>query len=457
MVPARAQPFFRELMDKPKAPFPPYPAYKPSGVPWLGDIPAHWEVTPLFALMKERDERNQGNREQNVLSLSHGRIVRRDVKSNYGLLPASFETYQIVYQGDLVLRLTDLQNDQKSLRVGLVEEKGIITSAYVALIPKIDSRYAYYLLHSYDIQKVFYNFGAGVRQTMKFEDLKRFPILNPPLPEQRAIARFLDRETGRIDALIARKQRLIELLREKRAALITRAVTRGLNPDAPLKDSGVPWLGKIPRHWEVRKNKAIFFEVVEHSESGSEELLTVSHITGVTPRSQKQDVTMFMAESLVGYKVCQPGDLVINTMWAWMGALGITPILGIVSPSYNVYRGRKSVEVELHYLDYLYRTPPYVAEMNRFSKGVWRSRLRLYPDEFFQMSTPLPPLPEQRAIADYLDRKTGRIDALIQKIEASIETWKEYRTALITAAVTGKIDVREKGSRQVAKHAKGER
>ncbi|HVA66117.1 MAG TPA: restriction endonuclease subunit S [Elusimicrobiota bacterium] len=200
---------------------------KDSGVEWLGEIPEHWEIIPLFTIARERDTRNTGLQEMNILSLSYGKIVRRDISDNFGLIPESFETYQIVIPGNVVLRLTDLQNDKRSLRVGLVGERGIITSAYIVLdiIEGVSAKFLHYLIHSYDVAKVFYNLGAGVRQTMKFEDLKRMPIALPKLKEQRAIAAFLDRETARIDALIDKIEQSMNLLREERAALISAAVT----------------------------------------------------------------------------------------------------------------------------------------------------------------------------------------------------------------------------------------
>ena len=200
---------------------------KATGVEWIGEIPKHWDILPLFAPMRECDRRNKGNTEENVLSLSYGQIKRRDVSDNFGLLPESFETYQIVERENIILRLTDLQNDQVSLRVGLAKERGIITSAYVCLEAgrSLEATYVYYLLHTYDISKVFYAFGGGVRQSMKFADLKWLPIVVPEKLEQRAIADFLDRETARIDALVEKIRTSISLLREYRSALITAAVT----------------------------------------------------------------------------------------------------------------------------------------------------------------------------------------------------------------------------------------
>jgi type I restriction enzyme, S subunit len=185
----------------------------------------------------------------------------------------------------------------------------------------------------------------------------------PPFVQQGAIGNYLDEETGRVDALVAEKERLLGLLAEKRGALITRTVIRGVNPHAPLRDSGIQWLGLVPTHWEIERSKWLFKERDERSTTGEEEMLTVSHLTGVTPRSEK-DVNMFEAETTEGYKCCRPGDLVINTLWAWMGAMGVARVPGIVSPAYNVYaRGERLIP---EYVDALVRIPVFAEEAIRF-------------------------------------------------------------------------------------------
>jgi len=239
---------------------------------------------------------------------------------------------------------------------------------------------------------------------------------------------------------VAEKERLLELLAEKRRALITRAVTRGLDPTIPLRDSGLPWLGEIPAHWRIERARWLFKERDEHSETGEEELLTVSHITGVTPRSEK-DVNMFEAETTEGYKLCYRGDLVINTLWAWMGAMGVSPMDGIVSPAYHVYI--PSDELMGDYVDALVRTPNFAKEVTRYSKGVWSSRLRLYPEGFFEVFLPVPSLTEQHAIVTYIEKETAKLDALREVTERTMGLLKERRAALIAAAVTGKINLAE--------------
>ncbi|WP_423833852.1 hypothetical protein [Streptomyces manipurensis] len=194
------------------------------------------------------------------------------------------------------------------------------------------------------------------------------------------------------------------------------------------------WVGNVPSHWRWSRNKELLAESLSVSPEGTEELLSVSHLTGITPRSEK-NVTMTAAESLDGYRLVDAGDLVINTMWAWMGALGVSKQAGIVSPAYGVYRPRPNAAFCPGFYDYLYRSTPYVMEMTRLSRGIWSSRLRIYPDVFLSMAIPVPPLEEQRAIADYLDRETSRIDILIEEQQRLIEMLRERQAAAISGAV----------------------
>jgi type I restriction enzyme S subunit len=275
----------------------------------------------------------------------------------------------------------------------------------------------------------------------------------PPLRQQRAIADFLDREAGRIDGLASSKHCLIDLLAEKRKAIIASAVTRGIEPRANLRDSGVPWLRKIPEHWEVERARWLFRERDVRSTTGDEELLTVSHITGVTPRSEK-DVNMFEAETNEGYKLCEPCDLVINTLWAWMGAMGVAPVKGIVSPAYNVYEPGKRLLPE--YIDELVRLPVFAQEVTRYSKGVWSSRLRLYPEGFFETCLPVPPMDEQKTIVEHIARETAKLDNVRAATGRTIALLKERRAALIAAAVTGQIDASGTGLRREISGQNGE-
>ena len=271
------------------------------------------------------------------------------------------------------------------------------------------------------------------------EVLRSLVLPHPPLSEQRAIADFLDSETAQIDTLIAKQERLIETLRERRSAAASVAAwgTRA-DGDTVRHDP----LGSTPSHWRRVRNKNLLLESADVSEDGTEPLLSVSHLTGVTLRAEK-NVTMFEAESTVGYRIVHRGDLVINTMWAWMGALGASKLNGIVSPAYGVYRATGELAYHAAYFDALYRSRRYVDLMTIHSRGIWSSRLRLYPEVFLALPVAVPPLREQAEIAERVGQATAQSDALISKAERVIELSKERRSALITAAVTGQIDVAE--------------
>ena len=219
-----------------------YESMKDSGIEWIGNIPSTWKAHTLYQLVTQVKNKNSNLSEQNLLSLSYGKIKRKDINSNGGLLPESFNGYNIIEDGDIVLRLTDLQNDHTSLRVGRATERGIITSAYTTLRPisKDSSKYLYYLLHAFDIKKGFYGMGSGVRQGLNYDEVKELRVIIPSsTAEQSAIATYLDDQCTKIDALIAEAKASIEEYKQWKASLIFEAVTKGLDSNAEMKDSGV--------------------------------------------------------------------------------------------------------------------------------------------------------------------------------------------------------------------------
>ena len=298
-----------------------------------------------------------------------------------------------------------------------------------------DPRFVTYCLNATDYGPYI---EGSTRDKLTQEKMATIGLPSPPLPQQRAIVDYLDHETAQMDGLIAAKERVLELLVEKSQGLIAHAVTLGLDHSAPLRDSAIPWLDKIPAHWSTEHARWLFRERDERSDTGEEELLTVSHITGVTPRSEK-DVNMFEAETTEGYKICLAGDLVINTLWAWMGAMGVASEDGIVSPAYNVYQ--PGPRLEPSYVDALVRLPVFAEEVTRYSRGVWSSRLRLYPEGFFAVSLPVPPVAEQREIVAHIARQTDKLDDLRERTERTMALLKERRSTLISAAVTGRLDI----------------
>ena len=428
-----------------------HPAMKDSGAPWIGKMPSHWTRMPGRACYREEKVLNNGLMETTVLSLSYGKIVVKPPEKLHGLVPASFETYQIVNPGDIIVRPTDLQNDWTSLRFGLSRARGIITSAYMCLhTEEVMTRpYGHLLLHTYDLKKVFYGLGSGLRQNLDWRDFKCLPCIVPPLPEQVAIVRFLDHADRRIRRYIRAKQKLITLLEEQRQAIIHQAVTGQVDvctgqPYPAYKPSGVEWLGQVPEHWEVRRNGRLF---VQRNETGFPELpiLEVSLNTGIRIRdfgnSDRKQIMAVRSE----YKRAVKGDIAYNMMRMWQGAVGVIPVDGLVSPAYVVARPLKGTESR--YFSALFRTNVYMAEVDKYSHGIVKDRNRLYWENFKQMPTPYPPPDEQVCIVRYLDKATAAIAIATDRAHRQIDLLREYRTCLIADVVTGKIDVREEEAR----------
>jgi type I restriction enzyme S subunit len=298
-------------------------------------------------------------------------------------------------------------------------------------------RFAWWALHEARPQLSFVSTGSTY-DAVATEDVGNLFVEVPTPEAQRAIADYLDRETARIDALIAAKERVLALLTEKRRALITRAVTRGLDPHTPLRDSGIPWLGKIPAHWETRKVAWLFRE---RDERGEPELplLEVSINSGVVLREFSNERIESTAADFNTYKVARRGDVVFNKMRMWQGAVGVAPEDGLVSPDYVVAAPKGSLTSAYAHL--LFRTAAFSAECARHSHGIVWDRLRLYWEGFRDIEVPLPPTHEQVDIVESIERKTRRLDQLIASTERTIALLKERRSALIAAAVTGQIDV----------------
>lgn len=298
----------------------------------------------------------------------------------------------------------------------------------------VDPRWLTYALNCVDYSRWI---TGSTRDKLTQGDLMQIAVPGVDVAEQRAIADFLDRETAQIDAMIEAQGELVDRLEERKAAIST-SIIWGSGAEGGKKV--IEPAPEVPEHWQVLRNKFVYQESDELSSADDGELLTVSHITGVTLRSEKV-VTMTEAESTEGYRVVRLNDLVINTLWGWMGALGVSSLNGIVSPAYGVYRPTIA-GVDPTFMHHLYRSAPYVCEIGRRSTGIWSSRLRIYPKTFLDMPTILPPLDEQHAIGSRLADATRGMNTLISAATRAIALLQERRSALVSAAVTGRIDPR---------------
>ena len=423
----------------------PYAEYKESGVPWIGRVPGDWRVERTKWIFRSRKELNVGRRNTNVLSLTLRGVVNNDPDSPEGMVPKDYATYQLFRKHDLVFKLIDLENIRTS-RVGLVHEDGIMSSAYVRLAPSksVNIRFFYFQFFDLYTRAVFNALGAGVRSTLGATDLGELRIAVPPPDEQAAIVRFLDHANRKIDGFIRAKRKLIGLLNEQKQAIIHRAVTRGLHPDVPLKPSGIPWLGDIPKHWETIRCGGLFREVADVGHPNAR-LLSIDRFKGIIPQDETGRRTR-ASHDRGAYKRVKPGQLAYNLMNAFMGALGFSQYDGIVSPAYAVAQPLQ--EIETRYFHHLLRTSSYTGEFNRLSYGIMYERNRLYFERFKVVRALLPPLSEQKAIADWIEANTGALTTAIARTEREIALMQEYRTRLTADLVTGNLDVREAAAKR---------
>ena len=417
-----------------------YPKYKDSGIQWLGQIPEHWEtLRAKYMFVKNKRERRP--EDEVITCFRDGQVTLRKNRRITGFTESEkYDGYQGVRKGDLVIH----QMDAFAGSIGVSDSDGMGTSVYHCCTPTGDYNVYYYayLLRHMALSGYIQSLYKGIRE--RSSDFS-FPIFGrqflavPPLNEQEKIVEFIDRRTQKIDAYVAERERGLQILSELQQAEIAAAVTRGLNPNVPMKDSGISWVGQIPEHWEVSRMKKLFSEAKEKTTNENGTLLSLSQYTGITLKSEAGKTGMFEAESTVGYNIVHSGQFVMNIMLAWNGSYAVSDFDGIISPSYAVFNF--NIDCEKKYFDYLLRLQAYAGAFKTMSKGIIESRLRLYPVYFLAFPVIIPPLSEQRAIVDYIDRKCSNINSLISEIEAEITYLKEYKQRMIADAVTGAINV----------------
>ena len=409
---------------------------KDSGIEWIGEIPEGWEVGQIGQLYSERRTK-VSDKDYPPLSVTMKGILPQ---LSTAAKTDAHDDRKLVCKGDFAI---NSRSDRRG-SCGISEQDGSISLINTVLQPRGEMNPGYYnwLFHTSMFADEFYKWGHGIVDdlwTTGWSDMKKIGVPVPSKCEQKQLAEHLNVECSHIDSMLSKTRSSIEEYKKLKQAVITQAVTKGVRGEREMKDSGVEWISEIPANWTVKRGKQLFSETNERSETGSEELLTVSHITGVTPRSQK-NVNMFMSESLVGYKICHNGDLAANTMWMWQGAIGVSKFHGVISPSYNTYR-QKTNDYYFEYLDYLLRIRPLIDAYTIHSTGITLSRLRLYPDSFLSLYFIVPPITEQKEIADYLDAKCAEIDKLIAKKEQLVKELESYKKILIYEVVTGKREV----------------
>lgn len=417
--------------------------FKDSGIEWIGQIPKEWILVPskrLFSHKKQIVGEQVNDFER--LALTMQGVIKRGKEDNEGLQPEKFDSYQILRTNELVFKLIDLAN-AKTSRVGLSPFTGIVSPAYIILRnSNPDNRFFYYWFLFMYYQLIFNQMGDdGVRSSLNADDVLNIPIPNISLPEQQKIADYLDKVCGEMDEMVALQETMIEELKAYKQSVITEAVTKGLNPNVPMRNSGIDWIGDIPEHWEVRRIGRLFRLRDEKNYKPMEEVQLLSLYTGigVFPHGEQEERGN-KAVTVEGYKVVHKDDIVVNIILAWMGAIGVSDYDGVTSPAYDVYIP-DFTKVVPHFFHYVFRTNGIAAECYKYGRGIMMMRWRTYSSEFKQIYVPYPSIEEQQQIAFYLDTKCSEIDALIALKQAKIEELKEYKKSVIYEYVTGKKEV----------------
>jgi len=416
----------------------PYSDYRLTGSPWLGIIPSHWPVRRLKTVLFERVEK--GHPEEPLLAATQTRGVIR--KDDYDVRTVTalkdLHLLKLVEVGDFVISLRSFQGG-----IERAHERGIISPAYTILKPKDlgDRDYLTLLFKSRAFVDGLRLCVTGIRegQNIDYSRLARDLVPHPPESEQAAIVRYLAHANRRIDHAIAAKRKLIRLLEEQKQVSINHAVTRGLDPNVSMKDSGVAWLGDIPSHWDSIRTRFLLREVDLRSLDGFEDPLAMSQKLGLVPADQVERT--LSSRSNVGAKLCQPGDLVLNRLKAHLGVFAIAHDSGLVSPDYSVFRLR--AEGIPGYYELLLKCNSIRAELRRRTKGIVEGFWRLYTDDFFDIRLPIPPVSEQAEILSWALGETRETTRTVASLEHEISLLREFRTRLTSDAVTGQVDVRE--------------
>lgn len=419
------------------AAWPTYDSYKDSGVEWLGDVPSSWPLTRLGGLFDERKSK-VSDKDFEALSVTKNGILpqlENAAKTNDG------DNRKLVKAGDFVI---NSRSDRKGSS-GVSPLDGSVSLINIVLKPKgILPEFCNHILKSHAFVEEYYRMGHGIVAdlwTTRYDEMRAIIMALPSPEEQRAIAAFLDEKCAKVDEAVRIKEEQIALLRERRQILIQQAVTRGLNPAAPMKDSGIDWIGQIPAHWEVVPLKRLFRERNDRSTTGAETLLSLRMNEGLVPHDDVSDKAIG-ADALKDYKQVFPGQIVMNRMRASIGIFGMVTSCGIVSPDYAIFdiAARANGDFFLQ----LFKTGVMGQQFRNASRGLGTGSsgfMRLYTDDFGAISVALPPPAEQTDIVSHINSLSQKIEDAVRLKEEQIASLKEYKTSLINAAVTGKIKV----------------
>lgn len=413
---------------------------KNSGIPWIGEIPEKWKLERLKSQVVEINEKNSPLRTDYVLSLTiKDGVIPYEEKGDVGnKAKENHEEYKLAYPDTIVLNSMNILIGA----VGICKYYGCVSPVYYVFkaADSSDLRYLNYIMSSTPYQKYLRKYANGIleiRLRVSSDDILKRHIPLPPLSEQQAIADFLDKKCAEIDQLVALQEKFIEELKAYKQSLITETVTKGLNPNAKMKDSGVEWIGEIPEGWKIVRIKNILKDSSLQTSTGLEEQLSVTQNKGIIKSSEVQIANPSMSQ--IGWKIVKKGDIVFNKYKAHSGVFFVSPHNGIVTFNYSVYHCSDAIVPKFY--EYVFKTPPCICEFRKAMKGVGESISPLYTCDLFSINIFLPPLSQQQEMTNYITAKNKEIDELILIKQKKIEELKEYKKSLIYEYVTGKKEV----------------
>ncbi len=411
---------------------------KDSGIEWVGKVPATWKIMPNKYIMTKKKVIKEVYDDENIISLSMNGVIVRDLEAG-GKMPKTFDGYQIVYPGNLLMCLFDY--DVTPRCIGLIKDYGVTSPAYSQFVMNNGnySGYYYYYYLMVDHTKALLHLAKNLRHSFTEEQLGAILAPVPTIEEQHQIVHYLDTQCSEIDATAEDIQKEIFLLEDYKKSVITEAVTKGLNPDAEMKDSGIEYIGITPIHWNKYRLKYILLERNIRTTTGEEMLLSVSQYKGVVPSKDINNRTM-QANSLIGYKIVKKDDLVFNKLNPGLARFGNSEFDGITSPDFSVYIVDDK-KCTAKFLQYLLKTYKYVAKIKGDCTGVGDGFARLYSEQLYRFVVSLPPIEELHSIVAYIDSKSSEIDALIADKKRQLDILADYKKSLIYEYVTGKKEV----------------
>lgn len=413
-----------------------YEAYKPTSVEWYPAIPQGWEWRYLFQIAHEQTIKKPVDEMYPVMTLSYGEIKRKK-NTEAGLVPSNYDSYQMLYKGNIVLRLIDLQNDHTSLRTGLVKETGIITSAYTCIMPTENPAYIQYLLHSYDTKKVFYGYGGGVRQSIGFKDIRHLRVPVPPREEQDQIVRYLDWQVSKINRLIAAKRKQIKLLEATTAHYLENTIHKGTRNEQ-LVETGNPWINSAPISWKKVRHKNVLTEKKEVvGENHSQYTLLSLTTKGVIIRDTSSGKGKYPSDFST-YQVVNPSNMVfcLFDVDETPRTVGLSTHTGMITGAYTVYETHDALP---EYLLYYFLSVDNKKGFKPLYSGL---RKVIGKDVFSRQAIYLPSIEEQKEIVDAIQIRQAKSRNAIDLLEREIESLHDLRTRLISDVVTGQVDVR---------------